>query len=113
MPSIPRNGICRAGCGCSKSIDIGAYETPLPEGPAADAYEPDDSAAAAKTIANGQTQVRNIHAAGNVDWVIQHQAGLFERSPHRIAARITALQGAPVLVDAQLDRDGGIEHGFA
>jgi pimeloyl-ACP methyl ester carboxylesterase len=34
-----------------------------------DSYEPDDSAAAAKTITNGQTQNRSIHVAGNVDWV--------------------------------------------
>lgn len=38
-------------------------------GPAGDAYEPDDSASAAKTISNGQTQSRSIHVAGNVDWV--------------------------------------------
>jgi hypothetical protein len=33
-----------------------------------DAYEPDNSRAAAKTIANGQTQFRSIHRAGNADW---------------------------------------------
>ena len=34
-----------------------------------DAYEADDSASAARTISNGQTQNRNIHVAGNADWV--------------------------------------------
>jgi hypothetical protein len=34
-----------------------------------DSYEADDSAAAAKVINNGQTQTRNIHAVGNVDWI--------------------------------------------
>lgn len=33
-----------------------------------DAYEVDDSAAAAKPIAAGQSQSRSIHAAGNADW---------------------------------------------
>lgn len=33
-----------------------------------DSYEPDDTAAAAKTIANGQTQNRSIHVVGDVDW---------------------------------------------
>ena len=37
-----------------------------------DSYEPDDSAGAAKVIANGETQNRNIHAAGNVDWLEVH-----------------------------------------
>ena len=51
-------------------IDIGAYETPLPAGPAADAYEPDDSAAAAQAIANGQTQNRTLHGPNeDVDWI--------------------------------------------
>lgn len=36
---------------------------------AGDAYEPDDAYSAAKMIANGQTQARSIHAAGNKDWV--------------------------------------------
>ena len=36
--------------------------------PGGDAYEPDNSIAAAKMLANGQTQNRNIHAAGNEDW---------------------------------------------
>jgi hypothetical protein len=34
-----------------------------------DAYEADDTSGASKTISNGQTQNRNIHAAGNVDWI--------------------------------------------
>ena len=33
-----------------------------------DAYEPDDLKAVAKAIANGQTQRRSIHMAGNTDW---------------------------------------------
>jgi hypothetical protein len=37
--------------------------------PPPDAYESDNTAATAKRIANGQTQSRTIHAAGNVDWV--------------------------------------------
>ena len=36
---------------------------------AGDLYEPDETAAAAKIISNGQTQSRSIHAAGDVDWV--------------------------------------------
>lgn len=35
----------------------------------ADAYERDNSSSSAKPIGNGQTQTRNIHAAGNTDWV--------------------------------------------
>lgn len=38
--------------------------------PAADAYESDNSMAAARAIANGQTQNRTIHAVGNTDWVV-------------------------------------------
>ena len=34
----------------------------------ADAYEADDTSPFAKTIANGQTQNRTIHAAGKFDW---------------------------------------------
>ena len=34
-----------------------------------DAYEPDDIQYSPKAIANGQAQVRSIHAAGNEDWV--------------------------------------------
>lgn len=34
-----------------------------------DAYEPDGGQANAKTIRNGRTQRRSIHAAGNEDWV--------------------------------------------
>lgn len=34
-----------------------------------DAYEPDNTRAAAKRISNGRTQRRSIHAAGNLDWV--------------------------------------------
>jgi len=34
-----------------------------------DAYEPDDSFAAAKTITDGETQSRSIHVAGNRDYV--------------------------------------------
>ena len=41
----------------------------LPGAIAPDAYEPDDAAAEAKGIANGQTQNRSIHVAGNSDWV--------------------------------------------
>jgi hypothetical protein len=37
--------------------------------PAGDAYEPDDSAQAAKSIGSGETQNRSIHLAGNADWV--------------------------------------------
>ncbi len=33
-----------------------------------DAYEPDDSISAAKSIGNGQTQSRSIHVAGDTDW---------------------------------------------
>lgn len=33
-----------------------------------DAYEPDNIQSAARRIANGQTQRRSIHAAGNTDW---------------------------------------------
>ena len=52
------------------NIDIGAYETPLPEGPAADAYEPDDSAPAAKAIANGELQSRTLHGPlADEDWI--------------------------------------------
>ena len=36
---------------------------------AADAYEADDRRVAARSIGNGQTQNRTIHAAGNEDWV--------------------------------------------
>ena len=36
--------------------------------PRSDAYEPDNNAASAKTIASGERQNRSIHAAGNVDW---------------------------------------------
>ncbi len=39
---------------------------PVPQG---DNYESDDTPAAAKAIANGQTQNRSIHVAGDVDWV--------------------------------------------
>ncbi len=35
---------------------------------AQDAYEPDDSSAAAKTIGNQEIQSRSIHVGGNVDW---------------------------------------------
>jgi hypothetical protein len=34
----------------------------------ADAYEPDNTRLTARTIRNGQTQNRTIHAAGNLDW---------------------------------------------
>jgi hypothetical protein len=34
----------------------------------ADAYEPDNTRLAARTIRNGQTQNRSIHEAGNLDW---------------------------------------------
>lgn len=34
-----------------------------------DSFEPDDTPAAARTIANGQTQNRSIHVVGDVDWV--------------------------------------------
>lgn len=34
-----------------------------------DSFEPDDTPAAAKAIANGQTQNRSIHVVGDVDWV--------------------------------------------
>ena len=33
-----------------------------------DSYEADDTPATAREIDNGQTQTRNIHVAGNVDW---------------------------------------------
>jgi len=33
-----------------------------------DSFEPDDSPATARTIANGQTQNRSIHVPGDVDW---------------------------------------------
>ena len=33
-----------------------------------DAYEVDDTSAAAKSISGGASQSRNIHAVGNVDW---------------------------------------------
>ena len=47
--------------------DIGCYEKqPRPE-PASDAYEPDNSASAAKTISNGQTQNRTL-PSGDADW---------------------------------------------
>ena len=42
--------------------------TVTPTTAAGDTYEPDDTAAAAKVITNGQTQSRSIHAAGNTDW---------------------------------------------
>jgi hypothetical protein len=35
---------------------------------AADAFEPDNRAAAARTIANGRLQRRSLHRAGDVDW---------------------------------------------
>ena len=54
-------------------IDEAAFRARLlshvPAGPAADAFEPDGSAASAKAIANGQTQNHTIHVAGDVDWV--------------------------------------------
>jgi len=34
-----------------------------------DAFEPDDSFAAARPVTNGVTQLRSIHRAGDVDWV--------------------------------------------
>lgn len=37
--------------------------------PPADAYESDNRVSTAKTIANGRTQRRSIHAPGNRDWV--------------------------------------------
>ncbi len=39
-----------------------------PKAKSQDAYEPDNTAADAKVIANGQTQNRSIHQPGNVDW---------------------------------------------
>ena len=36
--------------------------------PGGDAYEPDDTASAARRIGNGETQARSIHAPGNTDW---------------------------------------------
>jgi len=35
-----------------------------------DSHEPDDIASAAKAITSGETQSRNIHAAGNLDWIV-------------------------------------------
>lgn len=49
-------------------VDIGAYEWRLPEGPAADVYEPDDSQAAAKAIVQGEPQGHSLPAS-DVDWV--------------------------------------------
>jgi hypothetical protein len=50
-------------------------------GLAPDAYEADDTAGAAKTISDGETQNRNVHVAGNEDW-----------------ARFTLTQNSDVLV---------------
>ena len=36
--------------------------------PGGDAFEPDDTASAARRIGNGETQVRSIHVPGNTDW---------------------------------------------
>lgn len=38
-------------------------------GPAGDAYEVDDTAAAARLVSAGETQSRSIHLPGNADWV--------------------------------------------
>ncbi len=40
----------------------------IPATPAADAYESDNNSSRAKTISNGRTQVRTIHAPRNRDW---------------------------------------------
>ena len=56
----------RGNNGTLRSYTLRASWTSAPI--AADAYEADNSMAAAKVIRNGQTQRRSIHLAGNVDW---------------------------------------------
>ena len=47
---------------------IAAYTLRAAWGVRADAYEPDNTEAAAGTIANGRTQTRSIHVIGDTDW---------------------------------------------
>lgn len=47
------------------TLSLGISATVLPD---PDAYEVDDTSAAAKTIAAGEAQARTIHVPGNTDW---------------------------------------------
>ena len=50
--------------------DNGHWADGAPVRAAGDAYEPDASRSAARRIANGRTQRRSIHAAGDTDWAV-------------------------------------------
>ena len=61
---------------------------------AADAYEPDNGATAARTVANGSDQARTIHAAGNVDWA-KFKVG--RRGASQVEVRVFGVAGAAEL----------------